>query len=242
MTDIPAPAGAASGETPATGAPPAASPAEVLYPTQSAEGEASVSPSEAEAEPLAASGEAAESEAAPSGEDTVGGDSGTDALMAAYELTLPEGFEADDTLMSSAKKTFAEAGVSAEKAQSLMDLYSSTLSAQRAKEEAAFNVTQNQWLAEINAQPDFQGPTREKSLQTMAAFLDEYGAEAKAGILADPRVGNNPALVKLILSAAKVLSEGAPSAPGRPAPNDANGRPTRGRTAAEVLYPNSQGT
>jgi hypothetical protein len=238
MTDLPAPTPSGSGDAPAAGAPPAASPADILYPQGEAEASAAgVSAEEGDAP----SGEAAGSDStpAPAGEETTGGDSGTDALAASYELSLPEGFEADDALMASARSAFAEAGVPADKAQSLMDLYANTVRANAQKELDSFNSTQTEWANEINALPDFQGPTRAKSEQMIGAFLDEYGPEAKAGILSDPRVGNNPALVKLILSAAKVLAEGSATPVGRPAPNDGNGRPTKGRSVADILYPNS---
>ncbi len=50
-------------------------------------------------------------------------------------------------------------------------------------------------------------------------------------------IGNNPAVVKMMLSVAKALSEGAPSAGGRPAPNGKDGRPvSRG---FNLSYPNT---
>lgn len=240
MTDLPAPTPSGSGDAPAAGAPPAASPADILYPQG---GDAGTAAGVSAEEGDAPSGEAAGSEAggdstpAPAGEESTGGDSSSDALAASYELSLPEGFEADDALMASARSAFASAGVPADKAQSLMDLYANTVKANAQRELDAFTSTQAQWADEINALPDFQGPTRAKSEQMIGAFLDEYGPDAKAGILSDPRVGNNPALVKLILSAAKVLAEGSATPVGRPAPNDGNGRPTKGRTVASILYP-----
>lgn len=231
----------------AEGAPAPLSPADTLYPNQeSAQSAAGVSSGAEPDEPTPeAPGESGGSEtgagAATEGgageESTAGGESGTDALAASYELALPEGFEADDALMASARETFAAAGVPKDKAQALIDLYATATRANAQRELDAFTATQAEWAREVDTLLGASGPTREKAERDIGAFLDEYGPEAKAGILSDPRVGNNPQLIALIHKAASLLSEGTPVLVGRPAANDANGRSIKGKSAAEVLYP-----
>lgn len=164
----------------------------------------------------------------PTGDDT--------ASAPEYNFTLPEGFVTDDALTTRAKEVFANAGVPADKAQALIDLFADTLSAQRTEAESAYATQQTEWLAAIDQIPEFQGPTKEKSLATIGRLFDTYGSEDAKAALNIGGVGNNPHLAKFILNVAKALDEGAPTGQGRPAAVDRNGRALRGRTAGEILF------
>ena len=154
---------------------------------------------------------------------------------ASYEFTFPEGFTVDDTVLTDARSVFAELGIPKDKAQSLADLFVKAQEGAQAAALAAFETQQAANLETLNSMPEFQGPTREKSLQAIGRVLDEYGPEAKAGILSNPAVGNDPALTRFILKMAQALSEGEPASPGRPAPNGRDGRSLANRTLAERL-------
>lgn len=154
---------------------------------------------------------------------------------ASYEFTFPEGFTVDDTVLTDARSVFAELGIPKDKAQSLADLFVKAQEGAQAAATAAFETQQAANLETLNSMPEFQGPTREKSLQAIGRVLDEYGPDAKAGILSNPAVGNDPALARFILKMAQALSEGEPASPGRPAPNGRDGRSLANRTLAERL-------
>lgn len=228
-------------EAPAQGAPAAPSTtAELLYPSDSATAApSSVSEGEGEqsAPPAPPVAEGAPPSEGADSETTVA--EGAESTAAPeYDFKFPENFEVDDALITDAKKTMADAGVPADKAQPLVDLFVKVQEAAAAKQMEAFTATQKAWAEEINAMPEFQGPTRETSLQTIGRLVDEH--PGLRDVLKDPAVGNNPIMAKFMLSVAKALSEGSPAPASRPAPNGADGRPARGRTPGQILYPETQ--
>lgn len=173
-----------------------------------------------------AAGAGTDTVAAGAGTDTVSGTdtqagtdttAGTDSLSAAsYDFKLPEGFIGDDALTTQAKDTFAAAGVAPDKAQGLVDLFGKAMKASADAQVAAHTTQQNTWIAEINSMPEFTGPTRETSLASIGKLFDEFGTPEAKAALNSYGVGNNPALVKMMLKIASTVSEGAPSGQGRP--------------------------
>lgn len=213
-------------------APPVAA-AAALFPDGGAvtdpEGPNPDTPVEAAPEPEAAAADPAQPKIdEPKGEDS--------ASAPEYDFKLPDGFVTDDALTTRAKEVFAAAGVAPEHAQPLIDLFADTLSAQRTEAESAYATQQTEWLTAIDQIPDFQGPTKEKSLATIGRLFDTYGSEDAKTALNIGGVGNNPHLAKFILNVAKALDEGAPTGQGRPAAVDRNGRALHHRTAGETLF------
>lgn len=235
MSEAPESAAPAATEAPPQAdAPPAASVADVLFPKEVS------SPSP---EHSGGSVEGADSSAAPSTEaaasepEPKAGEPAEDAVE--YEFTTPEGFEFDDELSASAKEALRAAGVPKDKAQALVDVYTAAMTKAQAKAQAAFDEQQAAWLSEIEAIPDFQGPTKEKSLQTIGRLFDNYGTPEVKEALNMYSIGNNPALAKFLLSVAKALDEGEPSRPGGVAPNGKDGKSLAGRSLGQILFPES---
>ncbi len=139
--------------------------------------------------------------------------------------------------MTEAKAIFLEAGIPKDKAQGVVDLYTKAATAAQARAQAAFDTQQTEFLSTINAMPEFQGATRETSLTAISKVLDEYGPDAKTGILSNPLVGNDPAMVRFMLGVANALSEGTPASGGRPAPNGRDGRSNAGKSMGQTLFP-----
>lgn len=175
-------------------------------------------------------------DAAPAGDDTLKGGEGTDTLSAAsYDFKLPEGFIGDDALTTAAKDTFAAAGVAPDKAQGLVDLFGKAMKASADAQVTAHTTQQNAWIAEINSMPEFTGPTRETSSASIGKLFDEFGTpEAKAALNAYG-VGNNPALVRMMLKIATTVNEGAPTGQGRP--TGKGGQVAGPKTVGSSLYP-----
>jgi hypothetical protein len=175
-------------------------------------------------------------ETAPAGTDTLNGGNGADSIsVASYDFKLPEGFIGDDALTATAKDTFAAAGVAPDKAQGLIDLFGKAMKASADAQVTAHNTQQTTWINEINAMPEFTGPTRETSLASIGRLYDEFGTpEAKAALNAYG-VGNNPALVKMMLKIASTVSEGGPTGQGRP--TGKGGQQAGPKTVGGSLYP-----
>jgi hypothetical protein len=173
------------------------------------------------------------------GADTTSGadtNSGVDSLTAAsYDFKLPEGFQADDALTTEAKTLFATAGVPADKAQGLIDLFGRAMTAQTAAQASAYTAQQTTWLQEINSMPEFTGPTRETTLASIGNLFDEFGTPEAKAALNIQGVGNNPALAKMMAKIGAALSEGRPSGQGRPRGVNGQAKPA---TVGGALYEN----
>lgn len=161
---------------------------------------------------------------------------GVDSLTAAsYDFKLPENFQADDALTTEAKTVFAAAGVPADKAQGLVDLFGKAMTAQAAAQASVYAAQQTAWLQEVNSLPEFTGPTRETTLASIGKLFDEFGTPEAKAALNIQGVGNNPALVKMMAKIGAALSEGGPTGQGRPRGVNGQARPA---TVGGSLYEN----
>jgi hypothetical protein len=158
----------------------------------------------------------------------------------------------NDALLGEAKGLFATAGIAPEAAASLVQtlvpkLLEGQVAALAAAQQEQYTNLQSSWVAEINALPEFKGEARKASEAAIASALDTFGPtvqrEAADGSKKTVNLareamditgaGNNPAIVQLVLSMAKALSEGSPTGLGRPAGRNAP------KTLGSVLYPTS---
>lgn len=242
MTDVTAPtpsepsaASAPASELPAAPAP-AKSLGESLYPAPAETTPPESAPAAApETPPAAASaeGDATPAETAP---DAPPPEAAAPLTVDSYQFTFPEGFKADDATLTEAKSIFAEAGVPLDKAQALMSLYSKNLQAATeagaSSATAQFTELNTRWASEVNALPEFQGEAKKQTLAILGRTMDEFGSPEAREAFDLTGAGNNPAIVRYILSLANAVVEGSPTAPGAPS---AGKRP---RSLGERLYPN----
>lgn len=162
-------------------------------------------------------GQGTDTVAAGAGNDTLVGGQGADSISAPeYDFKLPTGFVEDAALTTEAKAVFAAAGVPADKAQGLVDLFGKAMKASTDAQAAAHATEQQAWLTELQAMPEFTGPTRETSTAALGRLFDEFGTPEAKAALNSHGVGNNPALVKMMLKIASTVLEGAPAGLGRP--------------------------
>ena len=219
--------------------------ASALYPEETTSGAGEETTAAAESEPGA--------DSVPGEDSTPGSDSisGSDSLTAdSYTFTLPDNIQVNDALLGEAKSFFAAAGIAPETATSLVQtlvpkLLEGQVQALANAQQEQFNQLQATWVGEINAMPEFKGEARKASEAAIASALDAFGPtvqrEAADGTKKTVNLareamditgaGNNPAIVQLVLSMAKALSEGSPTGLGRPAGRQAP------RTLGGVLYP-----
>ena len=169
-------------------------------------------------------------------EDTVSGEEGKDTLSAAsYDFKLPDGVTVDEGQMTTLKETLAQANVSPEIGQSLLDLHVAELNRSAeafAKAQAEqWAETVNTWKAELEADQEFSGENKQKVTAAIGQALDEYGSLEARQAFDLTGAGMNPHIVRFVHNMAKALQEGTSvTAPGPVNP--------RTRSAAEVLYDN----
>ena len=210
--------------------------AELLFPEQAAgEAEAATSAAASEGEALGEASPSTRDASAPEAQPASEAPEPLDATK--YELALPETLTSDKELEGAARLALADAGVPYDKAQPLVDLFSTALSKAASAAESAWQAEQSAWLSEIDSVPEFQGPTREKSLESISKLFDAYGTPEAKEALNRGGIGNNPALARMMLKVAQALDEGSPTTAARPAPNGRDGRSLNNRSAGQVLFP-----
>lgn len=154
-------------------------------------------------------------------------------------FTLPEGFEANEEVMTEAQGVFKELGLPQEGAQKLVDLYAKQALAAANAPVEYWKQMQKDWQAEIKADKDLGGKIPEVKA-TISKAIDLLGSLSvpfrEAMDLTG--AGNNPAFVRAFYKFSQLLTEGAhvsgdgPSKEGQKAPG---AQPT---SAAKALYPN----
>lgn len=161
-------------------------------------------------------------------------DAATEGAPDSYSaFTLPEGFEANEEVMTEAQGIFKELGLPQAGAQKLVDLYSK-VSSQAA--EAPFKLwtdTQRTWVDEIKADPEIGGKLGQVK-STVAKALDGLGdaklAQSFREAMDFTGAGNNPAFIRTLYKLAQKVTEGqhvGGAALGKPKP----------ASAAQAMYP-----
>lgn len=225
---------------------PAKSLGESLYPAP-AESQPAPEPAPAgvdastEAAPVAEGGEGKETGEKPA-DDSKPAEGDAPALLTAEsyaDLKIADGFEVNDAALTDAKAIFAEAQVPPEAAQKLLDLYTTNLKTATDQLAAAhqeqFTALNQQWIDATNALPEMQGEAKKQTLAILGRTMDEFGSPEAREAFNLTGAGNNPHIVKYILSLAQAVVEGAPTPQGAPALSD----PRKGKSLGQRLYPNS---
>lgn len=155
------------------------------------------------------------------------------------DLTLGDDFTPNEEALTAAKSIFAEAQLPVESAQKLLDLYATNI---KATAEAAAKATQEtftalntKWAAETNALPEMQGEAKKQTLAILGRTMDEFGSPEAREAFNLTGAGNNPHIVRYILSLAQAVVEGGPTPAGAPVATD----PRKGKSLGQRLYPNS---
>lgn len=154
------------------------------------------------------------------------------------DLKIAEGFTVNDEALIGAKAIFTEGQVPPEVAQKLLDLYTSNI---KATAEAAQQASQDQftsmntkWTTATNALPEMQGEAKKQTLAILGRTMDEFGSPEAREAFNLTGAGNNPHIVKYILSLAQAVVEGSPTPSGGPPTAD----PRKGKSLGQRLYPN----
>lgn len=157
------------------------------------------------------------------------------------DFTLPEGFEADPTMMGEAQGIFKDLGLSQAAAQRLVDFYAKQA---RDAAEAPVNFwkeTQQRWVDEIKADPEIGGKL-DVVKTTVGRMLDSVlgatdGAKFREA-MDYTGAGNNPTFVRAFYKIAGLLTEGGHVKGANPAPGGQGQTGQRPASLGQALYPN----
>jgi hypothetical protein len=149
----------------------------------------------------------------------------------AEKITIPEGMTKDDALWSDFTKFATENGLTGSAAQAAIDLAGKQVQAVIQRQNADWMKMQEDWQAQVKADPEIGGDKLAGNLQT-------FSKVARNPELSDPEfladiapVGNKLSVVRTLARWAKALSEGGP-VQGTPATAN-GGRP---QSLGEAFY------
>lgn len=154
-----------------------------------------------------------------------------------YEtFKLPEGFEANEPVLTEASGIFKDLGLSQGQAQKLVDFYSKVSSNVADAGVKFWQDTQTAWRDEVKADPVIGG---QKLGQVMGTINKAITSLGDATLISNFReamnitgAGNNPHFIRAFYALAQKVTEGGP----------VSGRPDAGLkaplTAAAAMYPN----
>lgn len=159
------------------------------------------------------------------------------------DLKLPEGVKADDPTIGQFKQDFADAGLSSEQVQKLVDKYGGKLmlvaEVQKAFDAQAqlWKDTQQQWVDKVKADPEVGGANLQTNLAGIGKLIDRFGGKESVELrkaFGLTGAGNHPEIVRFFTRIAKATNlEGSTVTGGKPAP-------TTFKSAASTLYGNGK--
>lgn len=157
-------------------------------------------------------------------------------------LTLPEGFEKNDELLSSFKGILEGDASPQERAQALIDLHTSALqeASERISEaqDQEFENGRSEWVKQSEALSNIGGDKLEETLGRISEVVDAYGPKVKDDegnevnevrrLMDESGLGDHPVMVQFLSNVANQLGESIPVT------GDAGGLQ---QSQAEKLYP-----
>lgn len=152
-----------------------------------------------------------------------------------YEFKLPEGVKLDEKQLAAFGDLGNKLKLQPEAAQELFDYhYGALKSAQAAAAaagEKAYNDLIGEWKAGLAADPELSGTNEGPAREIIAKFMDEYGSPEARKAFDVTGAGWNPHIAKMVLKAAKALTEGGPTTVGAPL------KSREAKTPGSIFYP-----
>lgn len=171
-----------------------------------------------------------DSQAETEGKDKPEGEGEGDKKPVEYaDFALPEGMTVDQPILDEAKSLFAEDGLSQERAQKYVDLYTNKLKESAEAPYKLWAETQKQWQDSIRNDPEVGGSKLAENLGVAAKALDRFGGDKLRQALNFTGAGNHPDVIKAFVQIGKAISEGKFVTGG--------GNAGSGKSRAERLYP-----
>lgn len=162
-----------------------------------------------------------------------------------YEaFKIPDGHQLDAKVLEEASPIFKELGLSQDKAQKLVDLYSKHSAATSDGLAEAVRKQNETWQSEAKAHPDLKGKLDPGGpvLTTISRALDSLG---DAKLTADFKsamdftgAGNHPAFIRTFYAMAQRIAEGTHVAGNGPSPLGQTQPGARPPSPAKAMYPN----
>ena len=125
-----------------------------------------------------------------------------------YEIKIPDGMEVDKAMLEEATPMFKELGLSQEKAQKVIDFYSTKVLPAFVKRSAdTWNAQKESWAAEVKKDPEIGGTKFDASVKAAQRVLNTLGTDALKKVFDEYGLGNHPEFVRVFARMATHLKE-----------------------------------
>lgn len=150
--------------------------------------------------------------------------------LSADDLTIPEGFEADDEIRDKFLDVVNDQEMSAkDRANALIELQAETIRQASERISEAWTQQREAWVEEVKADPEIGGDKFEPTMGKISKLLNEFGdPNLREQVFDITGAGDHPLMIKFLAKVADALSEGTPVS------GDAGGDKL---TLAERMYP-----
>lgn len=165
-----------------------------------------------------------------SAEGVEGGEAAEFVPLSADDLTIPEGFEADDEIRDKFLDVVNDQEMSAkDRANALIELQAETIRQASERISEAWTQQREAWVEEVKADPEIGGDKFEPTMGKISKLLNEFGdPNLREQVFDITGAGDHPLMIKFLAKVADALSEGTPVS------GDAGGDKM---TLAERMYP-----
>ncbi len=161
------------------------------------------------------------------------------ATPEAYQLSYPEGYQLDESVLGQATGMFKELGLTQEQAQKLVEFDAQRMAqanspqAQEAAQAAALEAHNKQvdgWVDSLKSDNEFGGAKFEENVGIAQKAMTSYGSPELTQLLDETGLGSHPLFVKLMHKVGRDLGEGSLHRTTTEQPAE--------RSLAERMYPN----
>jgi hypothetical protein len=146
-----------------------------------------------------------------------------------YKFTVPQGIDASDPVVGAFAAAAADAGVTPETAQRLVDAAGPEIVKAMTAPYQAWKDLQENWQTQVRNDPEIGGAKFDRVvLPTIVKAMARYGDPGLREALETTGAGNNPAIIRTLYTLSRMVTEG----------RLVQGNPVQSmKSAAERMYP-----
>lgn len=146
------------------------------------------------------------------------------------DFKYPEDMELDKSKLEQGMALFKELNLPQDKAQKLVDFYSSVVQEAQKAWEQSWNNTQKEWVDTTKADKEIGGDKLEANLEAARHVVKEYGTPALIEALNLTGIGNHVEVIRFLSKIGKMMKEDSVDGGGDNVQTE--------RDVAKTLFPN----
>ncbi len=135
------------------------------------------------------------------------GENANDAPEQYADFTMPEGVVLDPALVEKFSPIAKELNLSQDQAQSLVDLQTETLKAEKVKGDKLWDDTQAEWKAAGETDAEFGGEKYDENVGLAARAIKQFGNAEFNTMLLATGTGNHPEMIRFLWNIGKLIAD-----------------------------------